>query len=277
MKESVPGDWSLPRGQNILAGDVLLPRLIVKQNAIEHNILRMAQYCRERGVSLAPHAKTTMAPGIIKMQSAAGAWGSSVATITQAQPLRSHGVERILIANQVVEPKAIGWLATEMSKNPQFEAFILVDSLRGVSILNSTLDSLRPARPIPVLIELGENGGRAGCRTDGEAMQVADAVASSAYLQLTGVEGFEAVLEQDLIRRFLKRLRSVATELARRGHFRQAAEAIVSAGSSEHLGVSVEELTGWDLDLPMRPLLRPGGYATNAPWPGYLPALEIWG
>ena len=50
------------QGQNILAGDLLLPRLILKQSALEHNIDRMARYCREHGVSLAPHAKTTMSP-----------------------------------------------------------------------------------------------------------------------------------------------------------------------------------------------------------------------
>src|SRR3954470_9807292 len=92
-------------GDDLLSGDVLLPRLIVKQSALDDNISRMANYCHRTGVSLAPHAKTTMSPGILLRQQASGVWGFTVATVVQAQTLRVLGVRRILIANEIVERK----------------------------------------------------------------------------------------------------------------------------------------------------------------------------
>ena len=88
-----------------------------------------------------------------------------VATTVQAQALRSFGVDRILIANEVVEPRAITWLATEISEHERFEPFVLVDSLRGVAILDTALKEHRLSRPLGVLIEIGEAGKRAGCRS----------------------------------------------------------------------------------------------------------------
>lgn len=271
-----PRDWHLRKGQNLMAGDVLLPRLIVKQSALEHNIERLAHYCREHGVSLAPHAKTTMAPGILSRQLAAGVWGFTVATVTQAQTLRRLGVERILIANEVVEQRAIEWIAAEMANSSGCEIFLLVDSLRGVSILDATLKSCRNETRLGVLIELGESGGRAGCRTDEEAIVVAAAVRNSRHLKLAGLEGFEALLAQAAVRPFLRRVRGLATRLIQEQYVDSETEVLVSIGSSELIEPTVEELSGWALGHPVRTLLRPGGYATNSPIRGYRRPLEIW-
>ena len=50
------------------------------------------------------------------------------------------------------------------------------------------------ARPLPLLVELGLPGKRAGCRSDAEAMAVARAVAPAPGLQLAGIEGYEGLL-----------------------------------------------------------------------------------
>src|SRR3712207_2392599 len=68
---------------NVLAGDLLLPVLVLKESALDHNVALVARYCREHGVSLAPHGKTTMAPQLFKRQLDAGAWGMTAATIAQ--------------------------------------------------------------------------------------------------------------------------------------------------------------------------------------------------
>lgn len=50
------------------ARDFLLPVLVLKESALDHNVELVARYCREHGVSLAPHGKTTMAPQLFKRQ-----------------------------------------------------------------------------------------------------------------------------------------------------------------------------------------------------------------
>jgi len=266
----------LTPGQSIVTGEVVLPRLVVRQSALEHNIARMALYCHEHDVLLAPHAKTTMAPGIVRRQWAAGVWGFTVATVVQAHRLRRLGVSRILIANQLVEPRAIAWIAHELSQDPHAEMFVLADSIPGVARLNSVLETSRLPRPLGVLIELGEIGGRAGCRTDAEALEVARAIESSPHLRLVGLEGFEALLAPDVIRPFLRRVRALMETLAHRQGRAPSEELIMSVGSTEYIEPTVEELTGWESGLRVRTLLRPGGYATNSIMPGYLRPLEIW-
>jgi D-serine deaminase-like pyridoxal phosphate-dependent protein len=236
----------------------------------------MAEFTRARGVSLAPHAKTTMCPGILRRQVDAGVWGFTVATVRQAQTLRRHlGVERLLVANQVVEPRAIDWLGDELRGDEGLDVIVLADSPSGVARLHDTLRERPPRRPLGVLIELAEDGGRAGCRTDAEALAVANAVVGSPHLELRGVEGFDVLMEPD-VAGFLSRLRGLVARFAHDRLFRAGREVIVSAGTSETFEEAAAALTGWELDRPVRTLLRPGGYATYDIAEGYRRPLEIW-
>lgn len=56
-------------------GGFTWPVMVVRRSAVEANIATMAAYCQEHGFDFAPHAKTTMAPGLIEAQFQAGAWG----------------------------------------------------------------------------------------------------------------------------------------------------------------------------------------------------------
>ena len=97
-----------------------------------------------------------------------------------------------IIANQVVTPGEIEWLARARDEN--FDVYCYVDSVPGVDILVETLDRVRPSRPFPVLLELGVSGGRTGVRSVAEGLEVARAVAASSDLALTGTAGFEGIL-----------------------------------------------------------------------------------
>jgi D-serine dehydratase len=77
-------------GWNLLAGDLLLPVLVLKESALRHNLTLMADFCRRHGVELAPHGKTTMAPALYARQLEAGAWAITVATASQARVARAR-------------------------------------------------------------------------------------------------------------------------------------------------------------------------------------------
>jgi D-serine dehydratase len=187
-----------------LDGTLPLPLLLLRASALRHNIERMARFVTERGVLLAPHAKTTMSPELIAAQIDAGAWAITAATPFQIRTLRALGVQRILCANELVEGPVIGWLAAELDADPSFELICLVDSVAGVRLLDRELgrarsrrrpDSGPPGGPrrLPVLLELGTAGGRAGARTLETARAVAAAIGASEQLDLAGVEFFEGL------------------------------------------------------------------------------------
>ena len=115
------------RGLNVLDGDLILPVMVLKEAALAHNIAVMAEWCAERGVSLAPHGKTTMAPQLYARQLEAGAWGITAATVGQVRVMRAFGVPRVLMANELVQPAGLRWLAAELAADPGFEALCLVD------------------------------------------------------------------------------------------------------------------------------------------------------
>ena len=80
---------------------------------------------------------------------------------------RRFGVQRVLYANQLLEPAALRWLAGELLRDPAFELICLVDSLEAVR---------RAGGPAGrgVLVEMGHADGRTGCRTESErAVEVA--------------------------------------------------------------------------------------------------------
>jgi D-serine deaminase-like pyridoxal phosphate-dependent protein len=282
---------------NLLAGDLLLPAMVLKESALEHNIARVADYCREHGVSLAPHGKTTMAPQLFERQLDAGAWGMTAATVAHVGVYRHFGVPRVLLMNELVEPSALSWIADELASDPDFDFYCLVDSVAGVDAMT---EALRGAgRPVQVLVEVGIPGGRAGCRTVEEAKDVAAAAVASPALVLAGVEGFEGIIaERDAeatlaaVDAFLARIRALTVELAGTGAFAGREEIVVTAGGSAFFDRVVAGLTpAWDLELPVRVVLRGGCYLTHdsglyerigplgarAGGDSLRPALEVWG
>ncbi len=83
------------------------PLLTIDRSATEHNIALMAEWLSARGLEIAPHGKTTMAPVLWRQLLDAGAWGITLATGWQVQFARSVGVQRILLANELVDPVAL--------------------------------------------------------------------------------------------------------------------------------------------------------------------------
>ena len=286
-------------GWRALDGDLWFPVLVLKEAALRHNQDVMTRYCAARGVRLAPHGKTTMSPQLIRRQLDGGAWGITAANPTQARAMRAFGATRVVIANQVPDPAGIRWIAREMAEHPGAEILSLVDSEAGVEILHEALDGVSGVR-LPVLVEMGIQGQRTGCRTVEEGHRVAAAVRRAPGLRLAGVEGFEGVLGHDptpeilsRVDAFLGDMRRLTDELAAQGAFADTPEILVTAGGSAYFDRVVATLgSGWDLDRPVALVLRSGCYLTHdhgdygpvsplgsrdPDWPQLHPALEVWG
>ena len=275
-------------GVSILDGPFSWPLLTLQASAVEHNIAALAGFCADRGVELAPHVKTTMAPSLIRLQLAAGACALTVATAYQLQVLRRLGARRVVVANELVDPRALRWLAAELAADEGFECCFYVDSVDGVAAAASAAGE----RPFRVLVEVGFAGGRTGCRDEDSVAAVARA-AVAAGLEVVGVAGFEGMLpDERAVRGLLARLRSAALLLHGTALLSPAEPAIVSAGGSAWFDVVADELTtGWPGGMAVRPLLRSGCYvghddgvyAATTPYAGRIasagslrPALRLW-
>jgi D-serine deaminase-like pyridoxal phosphate-dependent protein len=276
------------------------PLLTLDARALEHNITTMAAYCRAHGVDLAPHGKTTMAPQLIARQLAAGAWGVTAATISHVRAYRAYGVDTIILANQLVDPDALRWVADELRRSVEsgrgeFRLLCFADSVAGVEIMQAALADADSPLPVDVVIDLGSPGGRTGCRDVETAAAVAHAVRAADRLKLVGVGGFEGALAPDrseasleVIRRYLRSIRDLILRLDDIGEFAPADEIIATAGGSAYFDDVVEILGGaWATSRPVRTVLRSGAYIshddghyrrlTPASAAEFRPALEVHG
>ena len=68
--------------KQLFTANFQFPIMVLRDSAIEHNIQRMASYCKSLGFELAPHVKTPMAPKIAKRQIDAGAISINDASLT---------------------------------------------------------------------------------------------------------------------------------------------------------------------------------------------------
>src|SRR5260221_5453316 len=254
------------KGWNVLGGDFMLPVMRLKEAALRHTVDEMAALCARTGFSFAPHAKTSMAPQLVQLQLAAGAWAITAATTWQARLWRELGADRIILANELVEKASIDWVAAEMQREPEFEVYCLVDSVAAVTALDR-------APGFKVLLELGFAGGRTGCRTEEQALEVARAIKASSHVTLAGVEAFEGIIHGESLEAsletvdvLLSRIRKLASELDSGDHFAKANEIVLSAGGSAFFDRVIAGLGGpWQLSRPVRPVLRSGCYLTHDP------------
>ena len=164
------------------------PLLAIDSAAMESNERLMAQWSSSRGLHLAPHGKTTMAPQLWQRVLDAGAWGITLATGWQVQFARSVGIRRILLANELIDPVLLAWLGKELD-DPDFEFVCWVDRVEAVDLMRAGLASA--ARPVDVLVEIGAVGGRGGARGVDAALAVAAAIERAPELRLAGIGGFE--------------------------------------------------------------------------------------
>jgi len=255
-------------GWNVLAGDLPLPLAMLKREALEHNLAWMQSRVREWGIDLAPHGKTTMSPQLFQRQLDAGAWGLTFATVTQLAVGVAAGARRTLIANQVVSDEDLAGIQMLLSATPGLCVVFLVDSIAQLGLIEDWAKRHPASVPFEVMLEIGIDGGRTGCRTHEEAIAVASALRSSNAVKLVGIESYEGLnatgsTEADtaFAKALMDRIEAVARHCDTQKLF-ETDEVLVSAGGSAIFDLVAGRLKP-ALKSPVRGLLRSGCYVTH--------------
>lgn len=246
---------------NLLREDLSLPTAVLYHDRLMHNLEWMQEFIGAYGLRLAPHGKTTMAPRLFEMQLQSGAWGITVATAHQALVAYTHGVRRVLMANELVGKENMAIVA-RMLRDPGFEFFCLVDSAAQVEQLGSYFSA--QGQHLHVMVELGVMGGRTGVRDSAQLNQVLDGLARwREAISLDGVELYEGVLEDEAaIRAFLRRAVGVARRLRDERRLSRAPFLLSGAGSAWY-DVVAEEFAAARFEDAAEIVLRPGCYLTH--------------
>ncbi|RPF35913.1 amino acid deaminase [Streptomyces sp. TLI_185] len=252
--------------RNLFTGGFATPVLALSAERLEHNLALMEAYATRHGLAFAPHGKTTMAPQLFRQQIERGAWGITLAVPHQVRVARAFGIQRVFLANELVDPAALQWISAELDADPEFRLVCYVDSVRGVELMDAALR--RAARPLDVVVELAAGeGARTGVRTEAECAAIADAVAGTGTLRLVGVAGYEGEVPQadpERVHAWLRRLVALAVDFDRAGRFKDADEIVVSAGGSAWFDAVADVFAEIpELSVPVLKLLRSGAYVSH--------------
>ena len=245
------------------------PLMTLSAPGLRHNVDTLATWCTRHGVELAPHGKTTMAPALWAMQLDAGAWAITLANGFQLGVARAYGVQRVLIANAVISPLQLRWIADELAADPSFEVMMWADSVRTVEIMEAARSAYvgADARPLDVMVEVGGIGGRTGARDLETALAVGDAIAAASTLRLVGVAGYEGAIGHGVDEANLEEVRAYLRELATVHHrlrplYDDDVVPIVSAGGSQYFE-QVAKVLASEAGEGARVVLRSGAYISH--------------
>ncbi|WP_337881253.1 alanine racemase [Rheinheimera sp.] len=244
---------------NVLRESLCLPAAVLKKTQLEQNIRWMNSFAAAHQVQLAPHCKTAMMPALMQQLLRSGVWGLTVATAYQAQVAAEQGATRILLANQLTGAANMAVIARLLAQG--IEVFVCLDHSSQLRQLDQFFAS--EGLVLPVLIELGVAGGRCGCRSPEQALQLAAELQHSPALQLAGIEFYEGVIKGDnseqQIRQFCRSAAALLQQLRQSGAL-TAPRAVLTGAGSVWYDVVAEEFQRTGLSDSTDLLLRPGCY-----------------
>ncbi len=256
------------QGWALLEGHLSLPLAVLKQKALAHNLAWMHDFCTQRNLEIAPHGKTTMSPELYDMQLKAGAWGISFANVFQAGLGIRHGVQRVIIANQVFQDTDLDTLANLQIDHPSTKIYFLVDSMAQLDAIEAWQARQTVKVTFTVLIELGLDGKRTGCRKHSQALALAHRIKASPGVSLCGIECYEGALatchhdhDTASVAELMARVQDLAQACESDDLF-ECEEVLLTAGGSAIFDLVAKNLKPV-LKRPARGVLRSGCYLTH--------------
>ena len=174
-----------PKGTNYL--DLDTPSLLLDLDILENNITKMADFFSDLPCSLRPHAKTHKSPTIALKQIAAGAIGICCQKLGEAEIMAQHGIDDILITNQIVGSTKIGRLIRALEASPGIK--VAADNHKNIEELATAMEASN--KHLGVLLEIEVGMGRCGVIPGKSAIDLAKRIDRSPNLIFAGVMGYE--------------------------------------------------------------------------------------
>ena len=169
--------------------EIKTPALVVDLDAMESNLESMAAFFRDKPCKLRPHFKNHKTPLLAREQIRAGAIGLTCATLREAEILVSHGVDNILIANEICGDEKAAGLA-DISRHAT--VIVAVDSRAAVNDFARAQRNKKVRIQVVPDIDIGLN--RCGVRDAEAALELAK-YAQSQGLKVCGVMGYDGHLQ----------------------------------------------------------------------------------
>lgn len=161
------------------------PALIVDANILQENIMAMNKMLKDSKLSLRPHYKSHKCAMIAHLQIKNGAKGMTCAKLSEAIDLADCGIEDILIANQITEPKKIRRLA-DLAGDCRLT--VCVDNCENIKEL--AIAAKNAGTIIHCLVEYEIGMKRCGVDTKEEVLELAKEIKKYDNLTFEGIQAY---------------------------------------------------------------------------------------
>lgn len=161
--------------------DLDTPSLLIRQDIMLQNIIRMQEYANGNNVSLRPHTKTHKSSYLALVQADQGAAGITVAKVGEAEVMAKAGLKDIFIANEIVGERKL-----ERIKSLQKSAKISfgLDSIAQAKMIEKVFKEDEKANVL-IEIEVGEN--RSGIIEEDDFIELITYIKSSERILFKGI------------------------------------------------------------------------------------------
>lgn len=161
------------------------PALIVDAKILKQNMDAMKKLLEGSSLGLRPHYKSHKCAELARLQIKNGAKGMTCAKLSEAVDLAECGIEDILIANQITEPKKIRRLA-DLAGDCRLT--VCVDDKENIKALSDAAKVSGTVIHCLVEYEIGMN--RCGVTTKEEVLALAKEIESADNLCFDGIQAY---------------------------------------------------------------------------------------
>lgn len=150
-----------PMGHLDLPAGIETPQLVVDRERLDRNLTVMARFAEQRGIGLAPHAKTHKIPEIGHMQMTAGAVALTVAKLGEAEAFHASGLDDFVLAYPMVGADK-SRRAMQLARTARL--VLGIDSWAGAASLGEVARRENQVAEVAILVDTGLH--REGLRPD---------------------------------------------------------------------------------------------------------------
>lgn len=163
--------------------NIQTPALILDKKILLENIKAMNSLLEGSNMKLRPHYKSHKCDYLAHLQIQNGAKGMTCAKLSEAIDLADSGIEDILIANQIVDPKKIRRLA-DLAGDCRLT--VCVDDADNIKMLSEA--AVASGNTIHCLIEYEVGMQRCGVSSKEEVLKLAELIKKSENLVFDGLQ-----------------------------------------------------------------------------------------
>jgi D-serine deaminase-like pyridoxal phosphate-dependent protein len=162
------------------------PALLVDLDALEANLQKMADHCRQAKCAFRPHAKTHKCPAVARRQLASGAVGISVATVPEAEAMAAAGIDGILLTSPIVDAAKIARMVGLARSGAKI--MLAVGHPRQAELLAAAAEAEKVSMDVLVDVDVGDK--RTGSLPGEPALELARQLSRSPRLRVRGVQAY---------------------------------------------------------------------------------------